>query len=275
MVDKQQTDRLKALWKSGRDKFRSFFTVINEVRRDIGDEELGAYCLHELGIGLSVILDVAKIFNQADEKILKEDLAAAARAEKEKREAENAEKAFQRQKKKAERDAELAEKRTLAAKAQAEAVENQSFVEKVKRAARKQYDRSHSEIEKAQHRRRDITKGANEHAPTSKLIKAYLKSDAMCEKGEEFWVEGSIGKAVALLALRIKYPNDKEFSKQLEENGLGQDLLDKDTRAALIGLGWLGTEHFREILRTSDTRSYRAMWLKHKPDKVSMSLIGS
>jgi hypothetical protein len=83
MDNKQQADRLKALWKSGRDKYRSFFVVLNEVRQEIGDEALASWCFDELSIGFSVITKTADILNnKIDTAKIKADLAAASRAEK-------------------------------------------------------------------------------------------------------------------------------------------------------------------------------------------------
>jgi hypothetical protein len=76
--------RLTALWKSGRDKYRSFFTVLNEVRREIGDDALGDWCRNELRIGLSVILDVRKLLNKTDSEVVRAELATANKAEREK-----------------------------------------------------------------------------------------------------------------------------------------------------------------------------------------------
>src|SRR5580765_5065496 len=82
-MDAQTAERLIALWKSGRDKYRSFFTVLNEVRREIGDKELANWCFHELHIGMSVINHVIGVFNKSEAAAVKTELAEANRIEKE------------------------------------------------------------------------------------------------------------------------------------------------------------------------------------------------
>jgi hypothetical protein len=85
-VEEQTADRLKALWKSGRDKYRSFFTVLEEVRKEIGDEALPMWCIKELRIGFSTITTVAGVLTKAETLRVKSELAeakkAAARAKK-------------------------------------------------------------------------------------------------------------------------------------------------------------------------------------------------
>jgi hypothetical protein len=84
-MDEQKTERLRALWKSGRDKYRSFFAVLNEVCQEIGDEALPAWCRTELFIGLSVITQIANVLGKIDEQVVKAELAAANKVEKEER----------------------------------------------------------------------------------------------------------------------------------------------------------------------------------------------
>ncbi len=78
----QQADRLKALWKSGRDKYSSFFAVLEEVRQVIGDAALASWCYNELRIGLSVITTTKDILRKADAARVKSELAAAKAAAK-------------------------------------------------------------------------------------------------------------------------------------------------------------------------------------------------
>jgi hypothetical protein len=84
-VDEEQTiNSMKALWKSGRDKFRSFLTQFGEVDRELGPAAMDDWCIHKLGIGLDAITKVTGIFEHLDERNAKAILAPAVRAEKEK-----------------------------------------------------------------------------------------------------------------------------------------------------------------------------------------------
>ena len=83
-MDEQTPERLKALWKSGRDKYRSFFTVLNEVRREIGDAALADWCRKELQIGMSIIVSTTDVLNKADAAMTRKEFTAAAKAERDK-----------------------------------------------------------------------------------------------------------------------------------------------------------------------------------------------
>jgi hypothetical protein len=87
-MDNQQAERMRVLWKSGRDKLRSFFVHLSEVREEIGDDALPAWCMNELGIGLSVIARMTATLSAVDGELAKAELAKATKAEKERRAAE-------------------------------------------------------------------------------------------------------------------------------------------------------------------------------------------
>jgi hypothetical protein len=78
----QSADRLIALWKSGRDKYRSFFSVLNEVRREIGDEALADWCRNELHIGLSIIHNAAGFLTRTETIAVQKEMEAAIRLER-------------------------------------------------------------------------------------------------------------------------------------------------------------------------------------------------
>jgi hypothetical protein len=81
----ERAARLRALWKSGRDKYSSFYTVLGEVRPEIGDDALPNWCFDNLRIGIDVITETAKVLRGVDAKIAKADLAAAKEAGRRKR----------------------------------------------------------------------------------------------------------------------------------------------------------------------------------------------
>jgi hypothetical protein len=74
---REQVQRLRALWKSGRDKYRSFFAVLNEVRMEIGDDALKDWCFDRLRIAFSAINVTANILGDVDGKIARASLKAA------------------------------------------------------------------------------------------------------------------------------------------------------------------------------------------------------
>jgi hypothetical protein len=70
-----QAQRLRALWKSGRDKYASFFVVLDEVRAEIGNDALADWCFDNLRIGISVIRQTRKVLRETDAAIVERNLA--------------------------------------------------------------------------------------------------------------------------------------------------------------------------------------------------------
>jgi hypothetical protein len=131
-MDPQHAHKLQVLWKSARDKYRSFFYVLEEVRSEIGDEALPEWCRDNLHIRLPVISKSTKLLRGTDAEKAKADLAAALaaanKAEKEQRIAETAAKrkeredaAYQRDLEKAQRAATLDETLSMPAQDELEA----------------------------------------------------------------------------------------------------------------------------------------------------------
>jgi hypothetical protein len=262
----QQSERLRALWKSGRDKYRSFFVVLEEVRKEIGDDALPAWCRNELYIGLSVITQIAAVLGKVDEVTAKADLAAANKAEKEQKEAEVAaarkvreDAAHQRTVEQAAREAELAALK--AKKAQSE-VEEKKIKDNEKERQRKRADpKQRGAKGAAKRRKREVTTKLSD-ASLTEMIARYKKADALCAKGTDYWIEGSIAKAMVLCAARDKFTANDEFGEWLKSNGIN---LNKDDRAGLMGLGRLGEKRMQEIFASTDRRSYQHIWQDHKP----------
>jgi hypothetical protein len=81
--DEEQTIiALKALWKSGRDKYQSFFTQLDQVQSIIGKAAIPEWCRTKLGIGHDKILKATKVLHETDEKIFREKLTSAQKLEK-------------------------------------------------------------------------------------------------------------------------------------------------------------------------------------------------
>ena len=74
--EQQQINTLRALWKSGRDKYVSFFAVLDEVRQENGDDAMDEWCRSKLGISLGYIIKASSVLNNAD-KAIKQSFAAA------------------------------------------------------------------------------------------------------------------------------------------------------------------------------------------------------
>jgi hypothetical protein len=74
-----QANRMRALWRSGRDKYRSFFAVLGDVRRELGDTALAEWCFTKLGISIGVITKASELLHETDMEIVKAELAAAKR----------------------------------------------------------------------------------------------------------------------------------------------------------------------------------------------------
>ena len=82
-MDVDTINRLKTSWKKGREYYTSFFSVLNNVRKEIGDEALPNWCFDNLNIGLSVILDYRKLLGPVEARKVADNFAAANKAEKE------------------------------------------------------------------------------------------------------------------------------------------------------------------------------------------------
>jgi hypothetical protein len=78
MDNLEDVQRLKALWKSGRDKYQSFFVVLREVQKQVGQDALNDWCVDHLQIGLSVILTMQKVLLRADAAKAQKDFGYAA-----------------------------------------------------------------------------------------------------------------------------------------------------------------------------------------------------
>jgi hypothetical protein len=268
-MDTQQVERLRALWKSGREKYQSFFVVLNEVRQEVGDDALPSWCYHNLRIGISVITEMSKTLQTVDREVVKTDLAAANKLEKEKHAAEAMAKrkaredaAYAREIEKAERAKNLAEKRAAAAKADAEHKKAQD-AEKTRQQRRKNPKERGAGASAARQKRALVSKLSE--ADLAELVKRFQKAENLCAGGIAQWIEGSVAKAMILCAARAAFTADQDFGVWIEANEID---LNHSDRAALVGLGRLGEEPFRVILSNTESRSYQLIWQQYRPLKV-------
>jgi hypothetical protein len=253
-----QANRLKALWKSGRDKYASFFTILEEVRQEIGNDALPGWCFHTLKLSLSVVTETRKVLTKTDADIVKRNSAAAVAAEKaEIRMAREANR-------KARDDAALALQLEREKRAQILAEEKLVTEQKKKAVEHAKSETQKAKEPRTKRRQRNAAEFTSEIADASlnDLIERFKKADALCQHGLNEWVEGSIAKAIILAAARKQITADQDFGAWCDAN---VNLSHQD-RAALIGLGRLGEEKLREIFEVADSRSYRRIWEQHKPE---------
>ena len=108
LVSIEQMERMRVLWKKGRNMFSSFFSEADAVKQQIGNSELfSQWCFFQLQIDVTTMSNMAAILRQGDAARIRTEFAEAKRAEKERREAE----AHARQLAKVERDNAIAAKR--------------------------------------------------------------------------------------------------------------------------------------------------------------------
>ena len=128
LVPDEQLERMQVLWKKGRNMLSSFFTELDTARRQIGDDELFSdWCFYHLGVGVIQLGEVATILKRDDADRIRNDLAAAKRAEAERLAAER----HAHKLEKIERDNEIAAKRLQNARA----IEESKRIKKLEAAA--------------------------------------------------------------------------------------------------------------------------------------------
>jgi hypothetical protein len=270
MSDEQRAERLRALWKSGRDKYVSFFAVLDEVRREVGDEALPNWCIDNLRIGLAVIASTKKILIKADADIVKRNFAAAAVAEKAQAYAVREEARLARELDKTERAKRIAEARTEAEHARLEAERAKAETTRTKAKAKAKANKASDNGQRAERKRRAFISSISD-AELAELVSKFKKAEALCQEGERQWIEGSVAKALILHAARIKHRSDPEFGAWLEANAIYAGNENRHTRAALIGLASHGESRLREILSTTDSRSYEIIWNNNRIIQNSVS----
>jgi len=58
--------QLNVLWKSGRDKYASFFTVLGEVRNEVGSDALNDWCIVNLRLHIDTIVRILGLLRDTD-----------------------------------------------------------------------------------------------------------------------------------------------------------------------------------------------------------------
>ena len=128
LVPDEQLERMRVLWKKGRNMLSSFFTELDTARRQIGNDELFSdWCFYHLGVGVIQLGEVATILKRDDADRIRNDLVAAKRAETDRLAAER----HAHKLEKIKRDNEIAAKRLENAKT----IEESKRIKKLEAAA--------------------------------------------------------------------------------------------------------------------------------------------
>lgn len=89
LIPDEQIERMRVLWKKGRNMFASFFTEAEVARQQINNDELFAsWCFFQLHIDIQTISNVAVVLKQDDAARVRNEFSEAKKAEKERLEAE-------------------------------------------------------------------------------------------------------------------------------------------------------------------------------------------
>lgn len=102
--------QLNILWKSGRDKYVSFFAVLGQVRAEIGSDALNQWCISNLRMHINTIVRILDLLHDTDAQREKLVLRDAVEAKRKADGEERARRAAERQRQHEARQAEQAEK---------------------------------------------------------------------------------------------------------------------------------------------------------------------
>jgi len=81
--DFDDAKRLRVAWDRGINHLASFYTLLDNKRREIGDAALRDWCFFELKVSLSIIMQVSQVLEDADRERVREELARAAELDRE------------------------------------------------------------------------------------------------------------------------------------------------------------------------------------------------
>jgi hypothetical protein len=282
---------MRVHWKRGRDHFSSFYSMLEEVRREIGDENLATWCFNELRIGLTIVNRVSDVLRENDARIARDNLAAARRAEQDRRRLQREEEERQRAARQAERTAQQNRRQEQEAQnlvrrdIEQRAAEINVYIDEHPRQAsrtiaaalgvredavaevRRQRERQRENVNRQRRRVQMATERpappAQEIQPTDRSLLTNLApkiraSLARVNQSRQDWVEATLVLAQALSEARNQFSINQEFS-----TWLGNEQLDigSNDRAALINMA-AHLEIVREVLSQTERWSWRLIWLE-------------
>jgi hypothetical protein len=139
LVPDEQIGRMHVLWKKGRNLLASFFTELDMVRRQIGNDELFSdWCFYHLGVGVIQLGEVATVLKRDDADRIRNDLVAAKRAESDRLAAER----HTRKLEKIERENEIARRRLENTEIEKAKIEESKRIKKAEIAAERKQRRA-------------------------------------------------------------------------------------------------------------------------------------
>jgi flagellar biosynthesis GTPase FlhF len=266
-MDEQNKQRMKVHWKRGLDHFQSFFTLLSEVREEVGNNALPGWCLNDLGIGFSRVTQIAKCLREDDRLRISQELAQSRAADRAQRAVRRQEQERQRQEERNRRQEEERQRQAERARLQREREDREREARReARRVRRNEYERNRRQ------RRRDdaatvmsmITPASSSTAtpnlPTglssSELARSIKAAIRRRDEGRSEWIEGSIELAGFLIQARESYRSDNQFGEWLRENDIN---INSHDRAALVNLG-SNLQAMRQVLERSVRSSYQLIW---------------
>jgi hypothetical protein len=92
---------------------------------------------------------------------------------------------------------------------------------------------------------------------------------ALMRSGLENYIEGVLQAAAGLASARKAFPSNKAFGEWCRDNSLGEDVLNKDERAALVDFGG-DIDRARQVLEASESKSLQLIHIREwKPRPLS------
>jgi len=246
--DFDDAKRLRVAWDRGINHLASFYTLLDNKRREIGDAALRDWCFFELKVSLSIIMQVSQVLEDADRERVREELARAAELD---RENKRQEKLVAEERKHAERLA--------AATRKVERAKELITVTKTAEKLEKKLEKKPAAVKRGRGRPVNPVVGGPQSDPqiitALAVVLDFAKSVASLRQK---WVEASLVLAAKLYEGRNKYSADREFSNWLGINQLKK--LNGHDRAVLIEMGADLAEARRAFDGNSDSVSWRRIW---------------
>jgi len=247
--DFDDAKRLRVAWDRGINHLASFYALLDNKRREIGDAALRDWCFFELKVSLSIIMQVSQVLEDADRERVREELARAAEIDRENK----------RREKLAADERKHAERLAAATRKLERVNELNTVVKATKKIEKKLEKKPKAAAKNGRGRPRNPVVGGPQSDP--QIIAALdivLGSAKKMKELRKEWVEASLVLAVKLCEGRNKYSADKEFSNWLDMNQLRK--INAPDRAVLIEMGEDLEEAKKAFAARSESMSWRGIW---------------
>src|SRR6476659_10241864 len=224
--DFDDAKRLRVAWDRGINHLASFYTLLDNKRREIGDAALRDWCFFELKVSLSIIMQVSQVLEDADRERVREELARAAEIDRENK----------RREKLAAEERRHAERLAAATRKLERVNELNTVVKATEKIEKKLEKRPKAVVKRGRGRPRSpMVGGAQSDPEIIAALEVVLGSAKKMKELRQQCVEASLVLAVKLYEGRNRYIANGEFSNWLDANKLKQ--LSKDNRAVLVAMG--------------------------------------